>query len=163
MQWYVLHTKPRNEIKVSQKLQQLGIETFAPTYQVVRQWSDRKKKIRVPYFASYVFVRLPEKERDRAFCHPGILRYLFWQGAPAVVRDTEIEMIRTYLHGRARENVLIEELKPGDSVVLLRGALKDQRAFVEHISPSQVRLILPVLGYKITTRLSDVAPVRAAS
>ena len=163
MQWYVLHTKPRNEIKVSQKLHQLGIETFAPTYQVVRQWSDRKKKIRVPYFASYVFVRLSENERDRAFCHPGVLRYLFWQGAPAVVRDSEIEMIRTYLHGRSRENVLIEELKPGDTVVMLRGVLKDQQAFVEHLSPSQVRLILPVLGYKITARLSDVAPVRAAS
>ncbi|MDM9631157.1 UpxY family transcription antiterminator [Robiginitalea aurantiaca] len=163
MRWYVLHTKPRNEIKVSQKLQQQGIETFAPTYQVVRQWSDRKKKIRVPYFASYVFVRLSEKDRDLVFCHSGVLRYLYWQGAPAVVRDTEIEMIRTYLHGQEREDVLVEALKPGDQVVLLRGALKDQQAFVEHLSSTRVRLILPVLGYKITTRISDVVPVRTAS
>ena len=85
---------------------------------------------------------------------------IIWAGT---LNDSEIEMIRTYLHGRSRENVLIEELKPGDTVVVLRGALKDQQAFVEHLSPSRVRLVLPVLGYKITTKLSDVAPVRAAS
>ena len=162
MQWYVLHTKPRNEIKVSEKLRQQGIETFAPTYHEIRQWSDRKKKIRVPYFASYVFVRLSEKDRQRAFCHSGVLRYLYWQGQPAIVRDAEIEMIRTYLHGRDREEVLVEKLHPGDEVVLLRGALKGQHAHIEHLSPARVRLLLPVLGYKITARLSDVAPVPVA-
>lgn len=91
------------------------------------------------------------------------MRYLFWQGKPAVVRDSEIEMIRTYLHGKEREEVLIEKLKPGDEVVFLRGGLKDQHAVIEHINPAQVRLILPVLGYKITTKLSDIAPAGVVS
>jgi transcription antitermination factor NusG len=129
----------------------------------VRQYSDRKKKVRVPYFASYVFVRLSEEDRPRAFCHPGILRYLFWQGKPAVVRETELDLIRTYLEGRESQQVLVERLGAGDPVVLLRGPLKGQQAHVETLSASRVRLILPVLGYKITARLTDVAPVREAS
>ena len=129
----------------------------------VRQWSDRKKKVRTPYFRSYIFVRLPEEERNRVFCHPGVLKYLFWLGKPAVIRDTEIEMIRTYLSGRERQDVLIEQLKPGDAVVLLRGALKDRQAHIEHIDASRVRLVLPVLGYRVSVRLSDIAPVRVAS
>jgi hypothetical protein len=42
--WFVLFTKPRTEIKVSQRLSVLGIENYTPTRIVVRQWSDRKKK-----------------------------------------------------------------------------------------------------------------------
>ncbi|MEJ2163647.1 MAG: transcription termination/antitermination NusG family protein, partial [Robiginitalea sp.] len=126
-----------------EKLQQLGIETFAPTYTEVRQWSDRRKKVRVPYFASYVFVRLSDAARNRAFCHSGVLRYLFWQGSPAVVREEEIGMIRTYLDGREEHQILVESLKPGDEVVLLRGALQDQRAHIQHIDATRVRLVLP--------------------
>ena len=162
-QWFVLQTRPRNELKVSAKLQQLGIETFAPTYTEIRQWSDRRKKVRVPYFASYVFVHLPEADRNSAFCHSGVLRYLFLQGKPAVVRDQEIEMIRTYLDGREQQQVLVESLKPGDEVVLLRGGLKDQRAHIQHIDATRVRLVLPVLGFKVSVKLSDIAPVRVAS
>lgn len=125
----------------------------------MRQWSDRRKKVRVPYFASYVFVRLTEAERNRVFCHPGVLRYLYWQGQPAVVREEEIAMIRTYLEGREKHSVLVERLSEGDAVVLLRGPLKDRQARIEKVGPSRVRLVLPVLGYKITTLLSDVAPI----
>ena len=160
-QWYVLQVKPRNELKVSEKLQKLGIEAYAPAYVEVRQWSDRRKKVRVPYFASYVFVRLPDADRPRAFCHPGVLRYLFWLGQPATVREEEISTIRTYLEGREKQQVLVERLSEGDTVVLLRGPLKDRQAHIEKIDASRVRLVLPVLGYKITAKLSDVAPVEA--
>ena len=46
--WFVLYTKPRTEIKVSQRLSVLGIENYLPTRVEVRKWSDRKKKIIVP-------------------------------------------------------------------------------------------------------------------
>ena len=128
----------------------------------MRQWSDRRKKVRVPYFASYVFVRLPEACRDQVFCHSGVLRYLFWLGEPAQVRESEIDMIRTYLEGREKQSVLVERLSEGDTVVLLRGPLKDRQAHVEQIDASRVRLVLPVLGYKITAKISDVAPVEAS-
>ena len=160
--WFVLQVKPRNELKVSEKLQKLGIEAYAPAYVEVRQWSDRRKKVRVPYFASYVFVRLPERERDRAFCHPGVLRYLFLQGKPALVREEELQMIRTYLEGREKQSVLVERLSEGDTVVLLRGPLKDTHAHIEQVAANRVRLVLPVLGYKITAKLSDVAPAEAS-
>jgi len=42
--WFVIYTKPRNEIKVSQRLSVLGIENYTPTRMEIRQWSDRKKK-----------------------------------------------------------------------------------------------------------------------
>ena len=52
--WFVVYTKPRTELKVSQRLSVLGIENYTPTRMEVRQWSDRKKKIVVPLLPSMV-------------------------------------------------------------------------------------------------------------
>jgi len=42
--WFVLCTKPRNELKVLNRLISLGIDAYTPSRIELRQWSDRKKK-----------------------------------------------------------------------------------------------------------------------
>ena len=75
--WFVIYTKPRTEIKVSQRLSVLGIENYTPTRMEVRQWSDRKKKILVPLLPSMVLVNIHEKEVNKVFEVIGVVRYLF--------------------------------------------------------------------------------------
>ena len=48
--WFVLCTKVRQELKVLERLNQLGIETYTPTKIVVKRWSDRKKNIKTCYW-----------------------------------------------------------------------------------------------------------------
>ena len=43
MNWYVLHTKPRSEKKVEEKLYPLGINAYCPTRSEIRLLGDRKK------------------------------------------------------------------------------------------------------------------------
>jgi hypothetical protein len=40
--WFVIYTKPRQELKVLEHLIDLGIEAYTQTKIVVRIWSDRK-------------------------------------------------------------------------------------------------------------------------
>jgi transcription antitermination factor NusG len=61
----------------------------------VRQWSDRKKKVVVPLFNSYVFVQVADSDRSLVFQSVGAVRYLFWLGKPAIVRDEEIGTIKS--------------------------------------------------------------------
>ena len=68
--WFVIYTKPRTELKVSQRLSVLGIENYTPTRIEVRKWSDRKKKIAVPLLSSMVLVRLNEKEVNKVLRLP---------------------------------------------------------------------------------------------
>ena len=56
MNWYVLYTKPKWEKKVAEQLQAMGIDCYCPLVMKERQWSDRKKKVEMPLFNSYVFV-----------------------------------------------------------------------------------------------------------
>ena len=75
--WFVLNTRPRTEIKVSQRLSVLGIENYTPTRIEVRQWSDRKKKILVPLLTSMVLVSIHEKEVNKVFEVAGVVRSLY--------------------------------------------------------------------------------------
>ena len=54
--WLVFYTKSRQEKKVRDILLRRGFEVFLPLQKVMRQWSDRKKKVEVPLFNAYIFV-----------------------------------------------------------------------------------------------------------
>ena len=97
--WFVLYTKPNQEIKVVDELVRLGIECYCPTIKVIKQYSDRKKKVLKPLMPSYVLVFIEEVNRNNVFSVYGIVRYLFWLGKPAVIRDSEVELMKRYLKG----------------------------------------------------------------
>jgi len=95
--WFVLCTKAKNELKVTNRLNEIGIEVYTPTKIEVRQWSDRKKKIATPLLPSMVLVRLLEKEVDTVFQVPGAVRFLFEHGKRASVSNEEVLAMKSYL------------------------------------------------------------------
>ena len=95
--WFVVYTKPRNELKVLQRLSILGIQVYVPTKTEVRQWSDRKKKILVPLLPSMVLVSLHENEVHKVFDAPGVIRYMFEYGKRAIVSNEEVLAMQYYL------------------------------------------------------------------
>ena len=95
--WFVVYTKPRNELKVLQRLSILGIEAYVPTKIEVRQWSDRKKKTLIPLLPSMVLVSLQENEVHKVFDAPGVIRYMFEYGKRAIVSNEEVLAMQYYL------------------------------------------------------------------
>ena len=102
--WSVLCTKPRNELKVTERLSKIGLEVYTPTKIEVRQWSDRKKKVTVPLLPSMVLVQLLEKEVARVFEIPGVVRFLFEHGKRASVLNEEVVAMRSYLEATKVES-----------------------------------------------------------
>ena len=154
--WYVLYTKPKAEKKVADSLQKMDLHVYCPLVTEIRQWSDRKKKVKVPLFTSYVFVNLKEGERGKVFDVPGIVRYLYWLGKPAVVRDVEIKLIQDWLSGKEVEQIAVEHLSPGDKVYIRSGAFKDETAIIKEVGARRVRLILPELGCTVNILTRDL-------
>ena len=64
----------------------------------------------MPLLSSYVLVKIANNDRNKVFAVPGIIRYVFWLGKPAVVRDQEIELMQNYLSGIYNE-ILISNIK----------------------------------------------------
>lgn len=146
MNWYVVYTKPKWERKVAEKLQQIGIECYCPLVTQIKQWSDRKKKVEVPLFNSYVFVQLPESDRNLVFQIAGIVRYLFWLGKPAIVRDEEIDIIKRSLKDSNVSEISVTTMQVGDKIKLDSGAFSNQNAIVQEVSNTHYILVLESLG-----------------
>jgi transcriptional antiterminator RfaH len=149
MNWLVLYTKPKNEVKVAERLAAAGINVYCPMVTTVKQWSDRKKKVSTPLFTSYVFVQLTESQRAAVFEVPGVVRYLFWLGKPAVVREEEIRTIKELLDDTTYKEVRFAALVPGDTLVLKEGVFKGQTATLKEQKGNQTILILSGFGTKL--------------
>jgi transcriptional antiterminator RfaH len=146
MSWYVVYTKPKWEKKVAEKLNQINIECYCPIVTQIKQWSDRKKKVEVPLFNSYVFVRLQETDRNMVFQIPGAIRYLFWLGKPAIVRDEEIDIIKKNVSASEGHDIIVESYRVGDKIKLESGAFNNQEATVQEVSKTHYILVLESLG-----------------
>jgi len=94
--WLVIYTKPRQELKVLERLTHLGVEAYTPTKIEVRKWSDRKKKVLVCLLPSMVLVCLEENEVSKVFEVPGVRRYLFVHGERARVTNDEVLAMKHY-------------------------------------------------------------------
>ena len=147
--WYVVYTKARNEKKTALILEKSGIDVYCPIVKEVRQWSDRKKTVEVPLFSSYLFVHLAPKERELVYAAPGVVRYLFWLNRPAIVKDQEIETLKSWLSGEVLA-AKVQTLKPGDCLSISQGPFKGKDGVIQNINANRVQLVLKELGIKVS-------------
>lgn len=154
MPWYVLYTKLHNEKKVAERLQQIGLTVYCPEIEVVKQWSDRKKRIQKPLFPSYIFIQLDEAKRDQVFQVAGVIRYLFWLGKPAIVRDEEIETLKSWLSS-SYQKLEVNRLQLGARITLEEGMFKGNVAIVKEHRGKKVQLILESLGIIVIMEVAE--------
>ena len=147
--WFVVYTKPRNELKVSQRLSVLGVENYTPTKIEVRQWSDRKKKILVPLLPSMVLVSIHEKEVNKVFEVPGVVRYLFENQKRAEVSNEEVLAMNYYLENTYYSNK--KELAVGETVKV---PLLEKEATVLSIKGKKCLAQLRKLGAVVSFQLN---------
>jgi transcription antitermination factor NusG len=97
--WYALHTRARHEKAIEHRLREQGMETFVPTTFEIHRWSDRKKKIEVPLFSCYVFVRCTLSSDDRTRVHrvESVHGFVGSRGTSLPIPDEEIEGIQKVL------------------------------------------------------------------
>ena len=122
--WYALHTRARHERVVEKRLRDHGMETFLPIAQEVHRWRDRKKKVEVPLFNCYVFVRCPwnAESRTRVYQVDSVHGFVGVRGVGQPIPDEQIQSIRTVL-SQERPWKLHPFLKAGQRVRVRGGAM----------------------------------------
>jgi transcription antitermination factor NusG len=151
-QWYVLYVKSRQELKINARLQKAGFHTCCPVRTERRQWSDRIKKLKVPLLPSMILVHLENSERASVFDVPGVLRFLFWMQAPAVVRNEEVEILEGLNHHKIKSHEILP-LVPGDEIDLSPHGFTDQKGIIEKKSNKQYWVLVKQLGFKLKLTL----------
>ncbi len=153
MNWYVIHTKPRGEKKVEEQLLSLGINAYCPTRYEIRLWSDRKKRIQVPVLPSMVLVNIEDKDINMVFECPGVVRYMFWLGKRAIVRQEEVNILKKYLNGSYNFiNGKLTNIRVGDNFSL--SSFNNERGIVNRISKNNIWIYLKSIGYSVKLKLA---------
>jgi len=150
--WFVIYTKSNQEIKVTEKLNEMGISCYCPTVTIIKQYSDRKKKILKPVIPSYVFVFIEEGSRNDIFSVFGVVRYMFWLGKPAMVREKEVELMKQYLNGEF-QSVSLTNFTKGQMHKISEGIFAGKIGRIIEIQKNKIKLQLESLGMIVTLRL----------
>ena len=153
MNWYVLYTKPRCEKKVEEQLLSFGINAYCPTRSEFKIWTDRKKKIYKPVLPSMVLVNIDDKDINRVFESPLVVRYMFWMGKRAVVRQSEVDILKKYLDGSYNSiSSSSSSINVGDDFKL--PSFNNEKGIVRRISNNNIWIYLKSIGYSVKLKLA---------
>jgi transcription antitermination factor NusG len=136
--WYAVHTIARHEKRVAEQLQEKRIFTFLPVLQQIHRWSDRLRKVDVPLFSCYAFVRIAPNGQNRldVLQTKGVLGFVGSKGQGTSIADEEIEGLRTAM----REKIPCVPhpfIESGKRVRIRGGCLDAIEGILERQGPDQ--------------------------
>ena len=131
---------------MTERLAADGFEVYCPLIKTVRQWSDRKKKVQLPMFPGYVFVRVSEAERSQILMDTGVLNFIYWLGKPAIIRDNEIEAIKEIAEFGNEVQINSEEFEKGKLVKIPEGPFKGMTGKIDKLDKKRVIVLVEQLG-----------------
>jgi transcriptional antiterminator RfaH len=151
--WRVFYTRPRAEKRVRERLEAAGLDVLLPEREVLRQWSDRKQRVREPLFPGYLFVEVDERARLAVLQDEGVVRCVSFGGRPTAVPHEELDALRALQSVPDRIEAVAREATPlGAEVIVTNGPLKGVRAHVASY-PRPLYLLLEVPSVRQTVRV----------
>lgn len=158
--WFAVQTKARHEKRVAAELEEKGVVAFLPLFTEVHQWSDRKRKVELPLFSTYVFVRIGEEQSSRisVLQTNSVFRFVGVRGVGVPIPDEEINALETIV----REKVPFSphpflnlgqrvRVRGGslDGICGVLSAINDDRSLIVSVESIQRSLAIRIDGYGV--------------
>ena len=139
--WYVIYVRSRHEKNVHSALLNKGIHASLPMRTIVRTWSDRKKKLRLPLFRSYIFVNINLIiKKSNVLQTPGVVKFIGIGKEPSMIPDRQIH----WIHMMTTESAMVwneKDIPTGQRVRVMAGPLKGTEGVVKRVG-SRSRLVV---------------------
>jgi transcription antitermination factor NusG len=143
-QWHVVYTRPQSERKVASSIEEMGMESYLPLHKVIRRWSDRRKKMEIPLFPNYVFVKVDRVKRMSLYNIKELVNFVAIDKKPVIIAEKEIVTIKRVLG----EEVMVsseEYFQEGVIVRMTHGPLAGLEGLVVKKN-SNARLVIKIDG-----------------
>ena len=122
--WYAIYVRSKHEKNVHSALLNKGIESSLPMKTVIRQWSDRKKKVQLPMFRGYVFVKINLNiDKLNVLQTPGIVKFIHFKNQIPAIPEEQIFWLDTLLSSKSEINYETQYLS-GDEAEVIAGPFK---------------------------------------
>lgn len=149
--WYLLHTKSRQEKLLADELHRMGVGHYLPLAKQVRYYGKRKATVQIPLFPGYVFVRGSVEETYQANRTHRVARII------TVSDQVRLDWELKNLHLAHRSSAALNPypyLRKGVRVEVRSGAFRGLQGLVETVAGGG-RLILQVqmLGRAVSVEI----------
>lgn len=149
--WFVLHTKSRQEKCVADALGEQGVEHFLPLVKRTRRYGHRYRTVDVPLFPSYLFMHGSADDRAVALKTNRLARVIEVREASRF--ESEIRAIRSAIEAGAELDPC-PYLDAGTPVRVVAGPLLGLEGLVEsRQSIERIVLQIEVLGRAVSAEI----------
>ena len=152
--WYVVQSKPREELRAQHFLKEKNLQTYLPLMEVVTVRQSRISTRKKPLFPGYLFCRFdPEESLAYVRWTKGVAKILPESVSPLPVDEDLINAIR----GLEEKDGIIKKkrLKRNDRIRIAHGPMKDIMGIFENWTSDagRVRVLLNFIKYQATVEL----------
>ena len=154
MSWFAAKTKHGGEFKALKFFNSIGVNSYVPSYQTKRIWSDRVKKVTVPAINGYVFFELPKLNFDLININPFTKNIVKSNGVPAIIKENEIATMKRYLNGellKAERNFY-----NGQNIKICSGPFVFKKGTVNKVRDNKIVVNLESLNISLVLNKTSV-------
>ena len=94
-------------------------------------------------------MNVEEAHRDVVFQVSGVVRYLYWLGKPAIIRNVEIKSLQKWLHDTVVTSFEVTGIEVGSVYTIETGPFSGMEGMVSKVDKNQMEIILEKLGFKV--------------
>ena len=162
--WYAVYAQVRHESKVYSRLLAKSFECLLPQMERWSRRRDRRKKIQVPIFPGYLFVRaeLDNYEQVKILQTPGVVRIVRNEDGPLPVPDSQMSSLITLLDN-ATVLTVHPYLQEGMQVRIVNGPLYGCEGILVRKKHDKARLVvaIDIIQQAVSVELNedDVEPI----
>ena len=142
--WYVVHTKPRQEGRALENLQNQGFTCFLPTMQVQKLRNHRVQMVTEPMFSRYLFIQLDDTTQNWGPIRStlGVSKLVSFGPHPAKVPPEFVDFLQ-----EAPPEILARLFAPGDAVQVAAGPLQGlEGKYLAHDGETRAFVLIELLG-----------------
>jgi transcriptional antiterminator RfaH len=150
--WYVVHTKPRQETRAFENLQNQGFNCFLPTLQVQKLRNQKVQTITEPMFSRYLFIQLDDTTQNWGPIRStlGVSKLVSFGPLPAKVPPEFIAFLK-----EAPPETLERMFAPGDNVQVASGPLQGlEGKYIAHDGETRAFVLVDLLGQPQKLRMA---------
>ncbi|MEO6327977.1 MAG: transcription termination/antitermination NusG family protein [Ginsengibacter sp.] len=151
MKWYTIYTKANSEKKVTNILERKKVLNFCPANSMSELLKKDKSN---EYFNRYVFVKVFEGQIKQLKQISGVINVLYWRNEPAVINETEIDLVKSFL--KRCVNIKFEKRELGFYSMannVSSSTNENGGKLVDMNNNNKIQVVLPSLGYTMSAEL----------
>jgi transcriptional antiterminator RfaH len=150
--WYVVHTKPRQEGRALENLQNQGFKCFLPTLQVQKLRNQKVQTVTEPMFSRYLFIQLDDQTQNWGPIRStlGVSKLVSFGSQPAKVPPEFIAFLQ-----EAPIATIERMFNAGDHVQVASGPFKGlEGQYVAHDGETRAFVLVDLLGQPQKLRMA---------